>query len=515
MVMVALAGCSPTEQNPAHAPADSEKSSSEAKLSAEPKKATLIYHFKSGSLDPANDYVVLKAGIVETLARLSETLEVQPWLAAGWETRDNTTWNLTIRHGVKFHNGAALDAAAVKASLERTIAVNKSMAGALKIASMAANGQQLTVVTKEPHPMFITELINPYSAIVHVEEEKKVGSQAFNQAPVGTGPFKVKKFTPNVEIALERFDGYWDGTPKLSEVRFKFNEDGNVRALALQSKEADIVTQIPAETVEAIQKNSELIVESIAGLRVHFLLFNPIREQMQEVKVRKALDTLLNRDSIARDLMLGHATPANGPFNSRLPFGSQDPVSKPDVEEAKKLLEEAGYKAGANGRLAKDGKPLTLELVTYKGRPELPLIAQLLQSDAAKAGVTMNIQTVENIDTYIRENSNWDIVTYSNLTAPRGDGGYFLNSAFMPGGGLNGADINSEKLSSVIRRLNATGDVEQRNEITQEAVDVIKDEALHSYTVYPNVIAGMNKRITGWKPGAEEYYILTHKMDVK
>ncbi|WP_258313540.1 nickel ABC transporter substrate-binding protein [Paenibacillus sp. tmac-D7] len=515
VIVIALAGCSQKEQLPGNAQPASDSGGKAGNASDKVKQATLIYHFKSSSLDPAKDYIVLKAGVVETLVRLDEKLEVQPWLATKWETKDNKTWKFTIRDGVSFQDGLKLDATAVKASLERSIAASKSLKGALKIASMTAAGQELTLVTSEPHPALLSELINPYSAIISVEAEKKLGTQAFNAAPVGTGPFKVKKFTPNVEILLERYDGYWAGAAKLNEVAFKFNEDGNVRALALQSKEADIATQIPAESVASVQKDSALTVETIAGLRVHFLLFNPSREAVKDVKVRKALDMLLNRESIAKDIMLGNATPANGPFNTRLPFGSQDPVQKLDIEGAKKLLEEAGYTAGANGKLAKDGKPLTLEIVTYKARPELPLIAQLLQSDAGKAGVTINIQTVENIDTFLRENKNWDMVTYSNLSAPRGDGGYFLNSALMPGGSLNAGNISIEKLTAVITRLNATSDVQQRNEITQEALAIIKEEVPHAYAVYPNVIVGLNKRITDWKPGAEEYYIVTHKMDVK
>lgn len=515
MLALALAGC---RQGGPHAEGSSATASEEEQggnNAGGTRKLTLIYHFKSGSLDPANDFVALKAGITETLVRLDENLEVHPWLATQWEHRNPLTWVFTIRDGVTFQDGTKLDAAAVKASLQRAIAVNKSLGNSLKIVSMEANGQQLTVITKEPNPTLVSEFVNPYTSVVSVAAEKKMGSQAFNRAPVGTGPFQVKKFTPNVEILLERYDGYWDGDAQLDEVVFRFNEDGNVRALALQAKEADIATQIPAETVATVQKDDRLRVESVAGLRVHFLLFNPNREAMKDVKVRQAFDLLMDRESIADDVMLGHATPANGPFNTRLPFASREPVQMQNVEEAKKLLEEAGYTYGPDGRATKDGQPLTLELVTYKARPELPLIAQLLQSDAAKAGIGIRIQMVENIDTFLRENDNWDIATYSNLSAPRGDGGYFLNSALMPGGSLNAANIRSERLSEIISRLNATSDMNKRNEITQEAVAAIREEVPHVYLVYPNVIVGMNKRVTGWKPGAEEYYLVNNRMDVK
>jgi peptide/nickel transport system substrate-binding protein len=107
------------------------------------------------------------------------------------------------------------------------------------------------------------------------------------------------------------------------------------------------------------------------------------------------------------------------------------------------------------------------------------------------------------------------MATYSNLTAPRGDGGYFLNTAFTPEGSLNASKINISRLSDMIKQLNATSDTAGRIKLTQEAVSVINREVSHSYGVYPNIIVGVNNRIEGWTPGGEEYYMLTHTMDVK
>lgn len=508
-----LTGCG-TQKQEAAGKADPAANQAEVKKE-EMKKITVIRNFKAGSLDPHNSWETLRAGVVETLVRIDENLELKPWLATSWENRDELTWVFTIRDGVTFQDGAKLDAAAVKASFERGMAASENLAKALKIASMEANGQELTIITTQPHAALPSELVNPYASVISVEAEKKMGTEAFNNAPVGTGPFTVKSFTPDIEIQLERYDEYWDGKAKINEVTFKFNEDPNVRALALQSKEADIVYSIPSETIDAIKQDTELAVESVPGLRVHFLLYNEQKPLLQDVKVRKAFDLLLNRDSIANDIMLGNGTPANGPFNMKLPFANQEPVTAFNPTEAKKLLLEAGFTEGPDGKLMKDGKPLSMEIITYKARPELPLIAQLLQSDAAKIGVAINIKTVENADTYSRENKDWDILTYSNLAAPRGDAGYFLNSALMPEGSLNAAGIEITELSQIVMELNATSDLDSRVKLAREAVKIINQEIPHSYAVFPNLIVGVNKRVIDWKPGAEEYYMVTNKMDVK
>jgi peptide/nickel transport system substrate-binding protein len=505
LMILAVVGCS----------AEKSHSDAEGGKKEEDKKVTMIFSFKSPNLDPHTGFTPIRAGITETLLKLDEDSNIEGWLAEKWKTTDNLTWEFSIRDDVTFQDGTKLDAAGVKASIERSIAVNKSLGGSLKIQSMEADGQKLTITTSEPYPALPSELVNPYTSIVNTAAEKEMGVEAFRSAPVGTGPFKVKKFTANQEVQVIKNDNYWAGEPKINEATIKFNEDANVRALALQSKEADVVYNLPAEGIEAIEKDKELKIESVPGLRSHFVLFNQKSPNVSDIKVREALNLLIDRKSIADDIMLGHAVPANGPFNSNLPFGIDDEVKELDIEKAKELLVEAGYKENADGKMEKDGKPLKLQLITYKARPELPLIAQLFQSDAAKAGVKIEIKMVENADTHLVENSDWDLATYSNNTSPRGDGSYFLNTAFTETGALNVGKINIPELNELINELNTTSDLDKRIQLTKEAANVINKETVHSYAVYPNIIVGMNDRIKDWVPTAEEYYILTHTLDVK
>jgi peptide/nickel transport system substrate-binding protein len=479
------------------------------------KKVNLIFSFKSADMDPHKVFTPIRAGVTETLLKLDKDSNIEGWLAEKWETSDNTKWVFTIREGIIFQNGAKLDAKAVQESLEKSMEANESLSASLKIKSMEAQEQTLTITTAEPYPALPSELVNPYTSIVHAASEKEMGKEAFINAPVGTGPFKVKKFTPNQEVIVERNNSYWAGKPMIKEAVIKFNEDANVRALALQSKEADVVYNLPAEGLKAIEKDEALKVESVPGLRTHFILYNQKSPNVSDLKVREALNVLIDRKSIAEDIMLGHAIPANGPFNSTLPFGIKDEVKELDVEKAKELLADAGYKENFDGKMEKDGKLLKLELITYKTRPELPLIAQLLQSDAAKAGIDIDVKTVENADTHLAEHTDWDLATYSNNTSPRGDGSYFLNTAFTETGALNVGKISNGELNDVINKLNRTEDLEERTKITQEAAALINKNALHSYAVYPNILIGMSDRIKNWMPTAEEYYILTHTMDVE
>jgi len=479
------------------------------------KTITLLFSFGESQLDPHLSWLPLRAGVTETLIKLNSQLQLEPWLATNWEQRDEYTWVFTIREGVAFHDGTPLDAHAVKTSLERGIRVSQALEKSLKIAEIEANGQVLTIRTKEPHPSLVSELVNPNTSIVNVRAEEKMGTEQFSKAPVGTGPFKVKKFTPDVEINLERYKDYWDGTAKVEEVFFKFHSDANVRAVAFQSKEADIVYHLPTESIKEIKEDPDLNVKSVPSLRAHFLLYNMRKPELQDINVRRAIDLLLSRQDAVDVVMGGHATIANGPFHPQFPFSNDSSTSSFDPDKAKQLLLKAGWKE-ENGKLVKNGKSLTLKLVTYGARPELPLIAQLLQAEAKKIGITIDIQTVEDIDSYLFEHGEeWDLATYSNLTAPRGDGGYYLNIAYLPNGALNPGQVNIPNLNELIEKLNVTSEQEKRNQLTKQAVQIIDKELPQSFIVYPNIVVGVNSRIINWSPGAEEYYLITNKMDVK
>ncbi|TVX93187.1 nickel ABC transporter substrate-binding protein [Paenibacillus agilis] len=479
------------------------------------KKLTMMYHLSVNTLDPHNSWAPLRAGAVETLVKLDNEMKPSPWLAKEWKLKDPQTWVFVLRDNVTFHDGLKMDAAAVKASLERSLKANHSLSRGLKIASMEAKGQELTIVTSEPNPALPSELINPYTSIISTAAEAKVGTLSFNDMPIGTGPFQIASFAPNREAKLVRYEGYWDTPAMFDEVSFQFNEDANVRMMALQSNEADIAYQLPAESIAALEHDDNLSVKSVTGLRVHYLIYNAKRPHMQDIRVRKALDLLVDRKTVVEGIMFGHAQPANGPFPKTLPFGNDGEVTAFNSAKALELLHEAGYQPNVEGKLEKNGVPMSIQLITYKTRPELTLIAQLFQSEAAKIGIQVEIKIVENVDAHLQENDQWDIATYSSLSAPRGDGGYFLNAAYQQGGALNPGNIEVNKLMPFLNQLNATEDPNTRMKLSKEAVSLIQKEVPHSYVIYPNILVGVNKRVHNWAPGAEEYYIITNKMDVK
>ncbi|PLR85795.1 nickel ABC transporter substrate-binding protein [Bacillus sp. V33-4] len=479
------------------------------KVNKNKQELTFLSNFPSETLDPHLNYTPVRAGVAETLVKINEELELEPWLAEEWKTEDNgQSWVFRIRDNVTFQNGKKVNAKAVKSSLERNIKVSEAIKNSLKIQSLTAEGQILTIKTEQPLPHLPSELVHPNTAIIDVSESN------FDQRPIGTGPFQVVSFDANSKLELERYDAYWDGRARLDRAILTFNEDANARTLALQSGDADIVYRPAIESIESLKSDKTIVTNVVPSLRTHLLMYNTSKESLADQNVRKAFDALIDRKEVVESIMAGQATIASGPFLSDFPFAPASEEEPFGLHIAKKHLEAAGYEI-ENGKANKDGKPLSLNLLTYSYRPELPLIAQLLQSNAKKLGITINIQQVDNIDEYLAKNEHWDLATYSMITSPRGDASFFLNSTYMPGGAINPGQIQNDKLINVISELNLAVEEEKRNEIAKQAIITIDKETLHSFLVHPNNFVAYKDYVDGWITSKSEYYALTNELGVR
>ncbi|WP_458122557.1 nickel ABC transporter substrate-binding protein [Paenibacillus sp. Z6-24] len=475
------------------------------------KHVSFLYNFSTNSLDPHVDssYVPIRAGITETLVRLDEdNLTVAPWLAESWEGKDGQNWKIKLRDDVTFQNGKPMTGEAVKASLERAITESIAVKNALKIKSIQADGNTLQISTNQPFPEFISELVNPNTSIIDVSEPDVVNK------PVGTGPFLLSTFTPGSKLEVKRYDKYWDGASLLDGVTFSFNEDANARSLALRSGQVDIVYRPEVESLDTLDAEQGIKVESISTFRVHQLTMNMERPALQDVNVRRAMDALIDRQKIVDTILLGHGEAATGPFLPSLPFAPKYEPSPLGADAAVRYLQQAGYSL-VNGQMQKDGKPLQLTLLTYSARADLPLIAQVFQSDAKKIGIQVEIRQIDTPEDYMAANRDWDLATYSNLTAPRGDAGYYLNATYHPDGALNFSGAEDPKLTAIIDQLNRTVEPDKRAVLAEQAADYVHENVINSFVLHPSTIVAYNEeKVKNWVTTRSEYYMITNKLDV-
>lgn len=423
LAVMALAGCSTTNKTVESSGKGENASTQQAKTD---KKLVMAYTWKPSGVDPHGDnsWDVMRSGAGETLIRLNEKLEPVAWLAKEWKQDSPTVWTFSLRDKVTFHDGKSMDAEKVKASLLRSIEKSHLAKDLLDVKSIDVAGPlALKITTNQPNAALVSNLADPSTIVLDVASMKDEQSY-----PAMTGAFKIKAFNKDQSLVVERYDGYWGEKARLAEATMKFITDGNSSLLALQSGEVDVATDIPVDNAEVLKKNDKLQVLSAPSLRTHMIVYNMESPVFKDAVNRKVVDSLIPRASIVSAIMRGYGTEASSPFPSILPFGKVERKALDGTAE--QLLTKDGWQKDAQGTWTKQGKPFEVTLLTFPQRPELSVMAEVIQSQLLKEGIQVKIRKVENIDDALTKN-DWDFAMYSMLTAHTGSRN-ILWTCFIP-----------------------------------------------------------------------------------
>ncbi|MBX0331157.1 ABC transporter substrate-binding protein [Oscillochloris sp. ZM17-4] len=353
---------------------------------------------------PGSGQNVILPYIYDTLVYRDMDNNSQPYLAKSWEiSPDGTIITFTLRDDVTFHDGTPLNADAVVFTFNR-FKEAKSSAGA-GLAGMtgveAVDPFTVRFTFSAPSSVFFSTLATPYAGIVSPTAVAAEG-EAFGQKPVGSGPFKMADWQQGTAVVLERNPDYhWSpanianpGAPYLDQVVFKVIPDASTQLAALQAGEVDLIFINSPSHIAKLKADSnvELIETRLNSLI--YLGFNEAKAPLDDVKVRQALSHAVNKDEILQAALGGTGQVAFAPMAPTLP--GFDPSLKQyelgyDAAKASALLAEAGFSAGADGMLSKDGQPINLTLLTYARAPNED-VATIIQSQLKAIGVNVEIQ---------------------------------------------------------------------------------------------------------------------------
>ena len=464
------------------------------------------------SMDPGDGYAgwaCIRNGVGETLFRLTDELEAEPFLVEDYAvSQDQLTWTLTLREGVTFHNGRAMDAQAVKACLERTVGMNDRAATDLRIAGMEADGLTLRITTSVPNPVLPNALCDPYACIIDTE-----AAGDFASSPVGTGPYMAESYTPGVETVVVPYAGYWGGTPKLDRIRI-VHMDGNTMAMALQTGEIDAAYAMAYEGQILFRDNPDYTMMTIPTSRVYKLYFNFHNPHLASADVRRALCMLVDKAAYGEVAMNGFGSPATGCFPEDTPYSQGLSAPGYDVAGALALLAKAGYAdTDGDGLLDKDGQPLRFSLVTYSSRAELPTLAAAFQSQCREAGIDVDITVSESCDDLLKADQ-FDIAAYAFVTLPTGDPGSYLNTVMGSEGWSNFGHFENQEIDALLETLNSTFDPERRGELAAQIVKIALDESAYCFMEHLEMSIITKSSVTGLEPHPSDYYQINVNTDI-
>ena len=462
-------------------------------------------------VNPHNGYsgwACIRYGIGETLFKYSDSMELEPWLATGYELVDENTWVVTLRDGVTFTSGRAMDADAVKECLDHLVEVHERAEGDLKIREITADGQTLTIRTQEPVPALMNYLADPYGCIIDMQagitEDGNVS---------GTGPYRATEVETDVGLTLVKNENYWNGTPKLDTIYVRTITDGDTMTMAMQTGELDAAYGLPYSSL-SLFANDPYTISSVETSRSFFAQMNYATEALQDPNVRAAIAGAIDKEGFTQVLLEGNGSAANGPFPESFAFGDASVTAQPyDPEESRRLLAASGWTdTDGDGYVDKDGETLSIRWLTYPSRQELPLLAESVQASLKEIGILVEVNCTANHLDFI-ESGEWDIYASAFVCAPTGDPEYFFTTHCLDDSTKNRGGYHSDRLEELEEQMSGTFDPEERAVLATEMTQTILDDNAFVFASHLKMSIVSGEGVTGLTAHPCDYYEITVDLD--
>ncbi len=362
-------------------------------------RTTLDYYFTYDprSLDPALSTDVptgeMAALLFDNLTQFDPEGSLKPSLARRWEVSpDGLRYTFHLRTDATFHDGRPVSADDVRKSLERTLALERSGArgwplhpirGARAFAAGTRRGVEGIAVPNDSTVVFtLEEPLNIFPKLLAMPATAVVPTpvpQGFDQAPVGSGPWRFVSWAHDDALVLARHPTYWGGPPLADTLRIRIIPEPLTQAAEYEAGHLSIV-EIPFGETSRWQRTRPAELQRRPALRVLYIAMNVTRGPLADPRVRRALNHAVDVPTMLRTIMGGRGLPSAGALppgvsghdSSRAPFGY-------DTTAARRLLTEAGYPQGFSLKLWRTQ------------RAELARIAQSVQQNLAAVGVRAEI----------------------------------------------------------------------------------------------------------------------------
>lgn len=431
----------------------------------------------------------------EPLLHVTPDLAIEPGLAE-LSAPDDTTYVLTLKDGLTFHDGTAIDAKAVKANFDRMLdpatgSPRRSELG--PIASVEASGPlEVTIKLSAPYAPFAGVLANRAGMMVSPKAVADLGADFATKA-VGSGPYKLVSWNKNSELVLEAFDGYWRGKPAIGRVVFHPISDETVRMTNLRSGTVQLADGVAPQLVSQVEQASDLTMKQRPGLGFNAFSFNNTRAPFDNAAVRQAFVTAVGPQVIQRAVYFGTGSVSNGPVPPSIAWAYDETLdpARGDAEKAKSILSEAGV-----------SDPVEVS-VTVTNSPLQVRTAEIIQAQAGQAGFKVSINQIDptSLITVLRQ-KDFDLCMspWSGRSDP--DGNMF--NYFTKDGPNNFAGYQSDAVDGLLKKARTTLDQDERATLYKQAQETIAEDAPMLFLTFPSTLQASVAKLDWmqWPDGA-------------
>ena len=454
----------------------------------------------AGAIDPVtvddNGGLMMLIQTGEFLSVSGPDLRLKPVLAESWSpNKDGTVWTFKIRKGVKFHNGKEMTADDVVASIDR-LANPKNSSNALS-AFKGTLSQGATQKVDDYTVAFHLDAPNgnfPY--LVSADNYNAIIIPAdyagdFEKNFIGTGPFKLEKYTPKVGASFVRNDDYWGPKALPDRTEWIFYQNLQAGVLALQGNLVDIMSQIPVQGGQAILNDPKFRIISertSAHQQVHMRCD---MAPLDDARVRRAIALCLDREKLVKGLFRGRSDLGNDtPFAPVFPStDTAIPQRKKDLRQAKELLTAAGHPNGFKLKL------------TTEHYLEIPDYAVIIQNAVKPIGIDIELN-VESQDAYYGKavfgQSDWlDSIMGITDYGHRGVPNVFLNAPLKSDGTWNSAHFKNKDYDALVAKYIAAVDLQTQRKIAGDIQRLLLDESPVIMSYFYDFLTATSKKVAG------------------
>jgi peptide/nickel transport system substrate-binding protein len=426
------------------------------------------------------------SSMLEPLAALDGDLNPVPWLATSWTPNDTfDSWTIELRDGVRFHDGSAFDAAAVKVNVDdiKTAALTGIVWKAILGEVTVVDPSTVRVDMTQPFAAFPTSMLAAQTGLM-MAPSMFAADKRGSASPVGTGPFVFGSWTQGSVLEAAKNDDYWqEGLPRLDGVAFKVLGDSAAQATALQAGDVDLVFTSAIATVEQVQDTFTVLKDwtSEPGMLITNTLpeVDGLPNPVANLHARLALARATDRAALADSVGDGIETP-NSPFppNSKWGMAPEDNgYVEFDLDEARR--EVAAYQQ-------ETGRPLAVTLSGPSGADAAKLL-QLIQGQWAEAGIETSLDTLEGtsfISNVVA--GRYEVALFNIYGSPDPDQNYHFwtaENANGPGAiSINFTQFSTPTMDQALVRGRQSADFEVRKAAYDAVVHEINAAAVNIWT---------------------------------
>ncbi|ANE47613.1 hypothetical protein SY83_16470 [Paenibacillus swuensis] len=460
--------------------------------------------------------------IFESLTDLDINGQPIPGLAEKW-TYDAATLTYTffLRKGVTFHDGKPFTSADVKFTYDMYMhkdSVNSYKSSFESISSITVvNSHTIKFKLNKKDAFFLVQGANDGGILPKHQFPKGIedynNNNKIHRSPIGTGPFKFKQWKADERIVVVANKSYWAGRPYLDEVITRILPDSNVETINLLKGSVDVVEALNPNQVSQVAKDGDLKTMVYDQGGFHYVGFNNLNPIFADAKVRQALAYGLDRQSIVSKILLGKAYQASGPLHPKIP--QNNPSVKPyefDVERAKKLLDEAGWKVGSDGIREKNGKKFEIEVAYNAGNVIREKVSQLAQQNWKKLGVKVTPRKYEwsiYLDRLYKGQHDAYILGWVGYDGNVEHTGFFHSKEARDSegkGGNNTSRVNDPYVDKILESYTVETNAQKRFKLYQDLHKHLADKQNVIYTYHPKLTAGLDENLANVKPSLSDFF---------